>query len=128
MHTDYLTTSEVAKICHVTRFTVLNWVKKHKLESTATLGGHQRIPRKAVLNLLKKNETTDQPAVDTVSDAAPHAVQKAVQGANSPAAVGAFLARQKSNLGNIVKKGAFSSGKYIAAFKHQMVNTVSTKS
>ena len=116
MHTDYLTTSEAAKICHVTRFTVLNWVKKHKLESTSTLGGHQRIPRKAVLDLIKKHHSSDQAVVDFV----PEVVRKAVDVVNKPAAVGAFLAHQKNNLGDIVKQGAFSSGKYIAAFTHKI--------
>ena len=121
MHTDYLTTSEAAKICHVTRFTVLNWVKKNKLESIATLGGHQRIPKKAVLDLVKKHQTADQSAVDLV----PNAVRRAVAAVNKPAAVGAFLAQQQSNLGNMVKQGAFSSGKYIAAFTHKIAKPVS---
>ncbi|MEI6437216.1 MAG: helix-turn-helix domain-containing protein [Candidatus Omnitrophota bacterium] len=123
MHTDYLTTTEAAKICHVTRFTVLNWVKKHKLESTATLGGHQRIPRKAVLDLVKKSHSSDQAAVDLV----PNAVQKAVEAVKEPAVVGAFLVKQKAKIDSMVSRGAFASGKVIAAFAHKMVKPGSEK-
>lgn len=123
MQTDYLTTSEAAKICHVTRFTVLNWVKKHKLESIATLGGHQRIPRKAVLDLVNKSHSGDQARADLV----PGVVHKAVRAVKSPAAVGAFLVQQQNKLGDFVKQGAFSSGKYIAAIKQQMGKTGSGK-
>ena len=54
MPNEYLTTSQAAKICDVTRFTILNWIKKGKLLAVSTLGGHQRIPREAILVLLKK--------------------------------------------------------------------------
>ena len=53
---EYLTTSEAAKICKVTRFTVRNWVKQGKLRAITTPGGHQRIPQEAVINLLKKSQ------------------------------------------------------------------------
>lgn len=56
MDKEYLTTSEAAKICKVTRFTVRNWVKQGKLRSITTPGGHQRIPAEAILHLLKKNQ------------------------------------------------------------------------
>lgn len=55
MDKEHLTTSEAAEICKVTRFTVRNWVKKGKLQAITTPGGHQRIPRKAVLCLVNNN-------------------------------------------------------------------------
>ena len=39
-----LTTSDVARYCHVSRFTVSKWIRKGKLEGYQTLGGHYRIP------------------------------------------------------------------------------------
>ncbi len=53
----YLTTSQAAKICNVTRFTILNWIKSGKLLAVSTLGGHQRIPKETVLFLLKKKNS-----------------------------------------------------------------------
>ncbi|MBF0386937.1 MAG: excisionase family DNA-binding protein [Candidatus Omnitrophica bacterium] len=128
MQTDYLTTSETAKIFHVTRFTVLNWVKKNKLRSEATLGGHQRIPRTAVLELLQKSHVNDQPAdfsAGAVSSAVPvepaaAALLELGARAKEPVAVGQFLEKQKHKFGNIVKQGAFLSGKYIAALGHKV--------
>lgn len=44
-HEEFLTTSQAAKISHVTRFTVANWAKSGMLKVTYTAGGHRRIPR-----------------------------------------------------------------------------------
>ncbi|MBF0217234.1 MAG: excisionase family DNA-binding protein [Candidatus Omnitrophica bacterium] len=54
MPNDYLTTTETARVCNVTRFTVLNWIKQGKLEASSTPGGHQRISKRTVIELLKK--------------------------------------------------------------------------
>ena len=52
-HATYITTSEFAKICNVTRFTIRNWVKKKKIHSVETPGGHQRIPLAELLSFLE---------------------------------------------------------------------------
>lgn len=67
MDKEYLTTSEAAKLCKVTRFTVRNWVKQGKLRAITTPGGHQRIPKEAVLGLLKKSQTVEQKTPAVVS-------------------------------------------------------------
>ena len=41
---DYLTTTELAKLCGVSRFTIINWVNRGKIGTMKTLGGHCRIP------------------------------------------------------------------------------------
>ena len=41
---DYLTTTELAKLCGVSRFTIINWVKRGKIGTMKTVGGHCRIP------------------------------------------------------------------------------------
>jgi len=38
------TTSDVARYCHVSRFTVSKWIRQGKLEAYQTPGGHYRIP------------------------------------------------------------------------------------
>ncbi|MBF0477911.1 MAG: helix-turn-helix domain-containing protein [Candidatus Omnitrophica bacterium] len=50
---EYFSTVEAAKICSVTRFSVINWVKKGILKSTATPGGHRRIHRADLLAFIK---------------------------------------------------------------------------
>ncbi|MBF0594860.1 MAG: excisionase family DNA-binding protein [Candidatus Omnitrophica bacterium] len=130
MQPDYLTTSETAKIFHVTRFTVLNWVKKNKIQSVSTLGGHQRIPRAAVLELLKKSHSNDQAPVAAKEYAGASVPVELPAGAlleiasrskeNVP--VGEFLEKQKNKFGGFIKEGAFLSGKYIAAFGHKIAS------
>lgn len=39
----YVTTTQAAKICNVTRFTIRNWANNGKLRSERTVGGHRRI-------------------------------------------------------------------------------------
>jgi len=41
---DYLTTTELAKLCGVSRFTIINWVNRGKIGTIKTVGGHCRIP------------------------------------------------------------------------------------
>ncbi|MFC1676653.1 helix-turn-helix domain-containing protein [Planctomycetota bacterium] len=41
---DYLTTTELAKLCGVSRFTIINWVNRGKIGTIKTIGGHCRIP------------------------------------------------------------------------------------
>lgn len=38
-----LTTGQAARYCHVSQTTILNWIKKGKIEAYSTPGGHYRI-------------------------------------------------------------------------------------
>lgn len=48
----YLTTGEAAALCGVTKDTMLKWVKAGKITSTRTQGGHYRILRRDLLELV----------------------------------------------------------------------------
>ena len=50
---DYLTTTELAKLCGVSRFTVLNWIKRGKIDTIRTIGGKYRIPASEAISLLE---------------------------------------------------------------------------
>ena len=41
---DYLTTTGLAKLCGVSRFTIITWVNRGKIGTMKTVGGHCRIP------------------------------------------------------------------------------------
>lgn len=55
MAQQYLTTTQAAKICNVTRFTIANWTKKRKLKSSKTAGGHRRILKDDLMRFIEKN-------------------------------------------------------------------------
>ena len=42
--TKYLTTTQLAKLCGVSRFSIINWVNQGKISAAKTMGGHYRIP------------------------------------------------------------------------------------
>lgn len=50
---NYLTTTELARLCGVSRFTIINWTKKGKIKSIETVGGHRRIPLSEVISFLE---------------------------------------------------------------------------
>ena len=50
---EYYSTVEVAKLCSVTRFSVINWAKQGILKSTKTPGGHRRIHRVDLITFIK---------------------------------------------------------------------------
>lgn len=41
---EYLTTTELARLCGVSRFTVINWTNQGKIRAMRTVGKHYRIP------------------------------------------------------------------------------------
>lgn len=55
MAKDFYTTHQVSKFCNVYPTTVINWIKEGKLPAYTTPGGHRRIKREDVLNLMGKN-------------------------------------------------------------------------
>lgn len=55
MGKNFYTTHEASKFCSVYPTTVINWVKDGILPAYTTPGGHRRIKREDLLNLMKKN-------------------------------------------------------------------------
>jgi len=58
----YMTTTEVARLCGVSRFTIINWAKQGRIKTIRTVGRHYRIPASEALSLLRscdqKKETS----------------------------------------------------------------------
>jgi len=50
---NYITTSRLAKLCGVSRFTIINWVKQNRIKSIRTAGGHRRIPFSEAISCLE---------------------------------------------------------------------------
>jgi excisionase family DNA binding protein len=50
---DYVSTGQAAELCSVTPDTVLKWIKAGKLPANRTPGGHYRIPRETLLNVIE---------------------------------------------------------------------------
>lgn len=50
---DYMTTTDVARLCGVSRFTIINWAKEGKIKTIRTVGRHHRIQASEALSLLK---------------------------------------------------------------------------
>lgn len=49
----YATTTDLARLCGVSRFTVINWVKQGKVKAISTPGGHHRIPLSEAVSFLE---------------------------------------------------------------------------
>jgi two-component system OmpR family response regulator len=64
---DPITTGQAAEYCHVTRATVVNWIKKGKLKAYTTPGGHFRIPVPDFLAFLKSYGMPIDPDLRTAS-------------------------------------------------------------
>jgi excisionase family DNA binding protein len=58
---EYFTTGETASICAVTPDTVLKWVQAGKIAANRTPGGHHRIHRSALLEVLKARRHEPSP-------------------------------------------------------------------
>lgn len=55
MEQKFYTTHEVSKFCNVYPTTVINWIKEGLLPAYTTAGGHRRIKKEDLLDLMKKN-------------------------------------------------------------------------
>ena len=44
LNKDFLSTTELARLCGVSRFTIINWINKGKINTFKTVGGKHRIP------------------------------------------------------------------------------------
>ncbi|MBF0511567.1 MAG: excisionase family DNA-binding protein [Candidatus Omnitrophica bacterium] len=105
----YFTTTQAAKALHVTRFTVLNWIKQGKIQAFSTFGGHHRIPKSAITSLSNENNLIVDQALPMVCES-PVKIQSK----------GDELVRQKANISRIFKRSAYVSGKYIASLKDKV--------
>lgn len=56
MTKDFYTTHQVSKFCNVYPTTVINWIKEGLLPAFTTPGGHRRIKKEDLLNLMEKNK------------------------------------------------------------------------
>lgn len=52
---EFVTTSEAAELCHVTRFTIRNWILGKKLKASSTGGRHHRILRSDLLEFMREH-------------------------------------------------------------------------
>jgi excisionase family DNA binding protein len=64
---NYFTTNDVAKICSVTRQTVINWIKAGKLYAISTPGRHRRVIREDLLKFIE-NSGFDPSLVEIYED------------------------------------------------------------
>jgi len=60
LKSEYVTTSELARLCGVTRYTIINWTKKDKIKVVKTVGGHRRIPRSEAISVLESFRISDE--------------------------------------------------------------------
>lgn len=51
----YFSTNDIARMCSVTRQTVINWIKRGKLKAVSTPGGHRRVGREELLDFFREN-------------------------------------------------------------------------
>ena len=51
---EYLRTSEVARLLHVSPKTVSRWAKEEKIPHVRTLGGHRRFPASDIRELAER--------------------------------------------------------------------------
>ena len=58
----YMTTTELAKLCGVSRFTIINWTKQGRIKATRTIGRHYRIPVSEALSLLRSFGKEKEPS------------------------------------------------------------------
>ncbi len=69
----YMTTTEVARLCGVSRFTIINWAKQGRIKTIRTVGRHYRIPASEALALLR---TFDQEQKASSSGSGGHSRQQ----------------------------------------------------
>ena len=58
----YMTTTEVARLCGVSRFTIINWAKQGRIKTIRTVGRHYRIPASEALALLRSFDQKKKPS------------------------------------------------------------------
>lgn len=58
---EYLTTTELARFCGVSRFTILSWIDKGKISTIRTVGGKHRIPISEAISFLETLQRKSSP-------------------------------------------------------------------
>jgi len=71
---EYLTTTELAKFCGVSRFTILSWIDKGKISTIRTVRGKHRIPVSEAISFLEtlQNKASPKEKKVTTSGALGH--------------------------------------------------------
>ncbi|MBF0494205.1 MAG: helix-turn-helix domain-containing protein [Candidatus Omnitrophica bacterium] len=115
MPDEYLTTTEAAKICNVTRFTVLNWIKQGKLPASSTLGGHQRVCKRTLLELCCKAGHAAHMHSVTVKPL-PKKINRSA-GQRAPKEHPIKTDNSDNMAMDLVRKGIYESGRQIAFLK-----------
>jgi len=64
----YLTTTELARLCGVSRFTVINWAKRGKIKAIRTAGRHYRIPASEASSLLRIFDEKKKPGASDLEE------------------------------------------------------------
>ncbi|MFC1675475.1 helix-turn-helix domain-containing protein [Planctomycetota bacterium] len=72
LNKDFLSTTELARLCGVSRFSIINWVKQGKINTLRTVGGKHRIPVAEAIEFLETMHC--QSSHETESDLAPDAL------------------------------------------------------
>lgn len=105
---EYLTTTEASKVCHVTRFTIRNWVNNGRLKSYKTAGGHRRIYSEDLVKFVEINGIAGLIAAYEIEPVQPP--QENIQKPESQ------IKQKKKKRG--LHKGLYLSGKYVASLKN----------
>ena len=72
LNKDFLSTTELARLCGVSRFTVINWVNKGRINTLKTIGGKNRIPATEAITFLESMHC--QSSHETENDLSPDAL------------------------------------------------------
>lgn len=103
----FLTTTQAAKFFKVSRFSVLLWIKQGKLSAISTPGGHHRISKKAVRNLVKQHPIENKP----------------IKGVHqkSEGKLASIVSRlEKVDFYDTLNKSVYASGKYFSELKKKL--------
>ena len=103
----HLTTTQAAKIFKVSRFSVLLWIKQGKLGAISTPGGHHRVSKKAIRDLIKHNSSKNK----TIEDARQKPEEEL-------ASIVPCL--EKGNVQDILNKSAHVLGRHISKIKKEL--------
>ena len=68
LRSGYLTTTEFARLCGVSRFTIINWAKRGKIKAIRTAGRHYRIPASEALSLLGTFDEKKKPGASDLEE------------------------------------------------------------
>ena len=120
----YMTTTELARLCGVSRFTIINWAKQGRIKTIRTVGRHYRIPASEALALLR---TFDQEKQSSSSDSGGRRRQQ-TQTTNGDEERGNCLTSNKKNKQpkakkkNILYVFSYGSGRGARKLKERAVN------